>query len=133
MFNAIILALDGYPISERMALIVTVGNELCLLIFSVECALKIVALTFEEYIRNAWNVFDFAIVLMSLLEVCRPTPSHHRTLSASPPPTPRCTAHFLAFGPSDAAPCAARPPDPTCPTGPSKSSPRRAASPQPLQ
>jgi len=68
LLNAAMLACDGYGISEGFKQLLAAGNELCLVVFVIEAVLKILALSFEEYIQKAWNIFDFTVVVLSLLQ-----------------------------------------------------------------
>jgi len=38
-------------------------------IFALEALIKIVALGFLDYLKNKWNWFDLAIVVLSLIEL----------------------------------------------------------------
>lgn len=37
--------------------------------FSIECFLKIIAMSPKYYLQEGWNIFDFIIVFLSLLEL----------------------------------------------------------------
>jgi voltage-gated sodium channel len=45
------------------------GNQLVLLVFIIEAALKITAVApqFKRYFGNGWNLFDFSVIIISLL------------------------------------------------------------------
>jgi len=66
-FNAIILGLETSKTVMQAAgpLIVTL-DALCLAIFVIEIALKLVARG-PQFFRNGWNIFDFIIVGISLV------------------------------------------------------------------
>ena len=44
-----------------------VFNVFFVVIFAAECAIKVIAHTFREYIRSSWNKFDFFLVAFSLV------------------------------------------------------------------
>ena len=56
----------SYGISEDFHQLLELGNSVCTVIFTCEAALKIYALSFGEYIRHAWNVFDLTVVVVSV-------------------------------------------------------------------
>ena len=68
LFNTLLMALDGYGNPAVMEASLAYLNTGCTLVFIVEAALKISAFQFGEYIRDPWHVFDFSIVLLSLLD-----------------------------------------------------------------
>lgn len=37
--------------------------------FSIECFMKIIAMSPKYYLQEGWNIFDFIIVALSLLEL----------------------------------------------------------------
>ena len=63
------MALDQPGQSEKMTRILTVGNYVFTIIFTVESILKIIALTPLKFLSNRWNVFDLLIVTVSLIEL----------------------------------------------------------------
>ena len=67
VFNAILLGLETSPevMAEAGTLIVAL-DRLCLAVFCVELGLKLVAYGWRFW-RDGWNVFDFAIVGISLV------------------------------------------------------------------
>ena len=65
-----ILGLRTVPgISDRFGDLMTLGNRLILAIFIVEAAVKMLALSPKphRYFKDGWNVFDFAIIVLSLV------------------------------------------------------------------
>ena len=59
-------------VEERYGAWLALGNQLVVAVFILEAALKMTALTprpFRGYFRNGWNVFDFTIIVLSLLPV----------------------------------------------------------------
>ena len=69
LFNTALIGLDGYGVTPREAALLALLNGLCTWAFVLEAALKVGALTFAEYLRDPWSVFDFSIVCLSLIEV----------------------------------------------------------------
>jgi voltage-gated sodium channel len=70
LFNAILIGLETSP--EFMARYdgwLHAGNDIILGVFIVEAALKITAVAprFRLYFGNGWNLFDFAIIVLSLI------------------------------------------------------------------
>lgn len=63
------MALDRPGQGEQMATILTIGNYIFTGIFTAESLLKIIAMTPMKYFRNGWNIFDFLIVTVSLIEL----------------------------------------------------------------
>lgn len=58
-------------ITDRYGDWLALGNQIVIAVFILEAALKMTALAPHptRYFRNWWNVFDFAIILLSLLPV----------------------------------------------------------------
>ncbi|CAL8132976.1 unnamed protein product [Orchesella dallaii] len=69
--NTVFMALDHYGLEEKpiMDLTLKTGNTVFTTIFAVECAMKLMAMSPKFYFQVGWNVFDFIIVLFSLIEV----------------------------------------------------------------
>ena len=67
LFNAVILGLETSPsvMSEAGGLIQML-DRICLAIFVVELALKLVAYG-PRFFRDGWNIFDFVLVAISLI------------------------------------------------------------------
>jgi hypothetical protein len=63
------MALDHHGQSENLTRILTRGNYIFTSIFTVECILKLIALTPYKFLKNEWNVFDLLIVTVSLIEL----------------------------------------------------------------
>ena len=65
--NAVILGLETFkPIREMLGPTLTMADHFILYSFVFELALRIFAYRID-YFKNGWNIFDFAIVLASLL------------------------------------------------------------------
>ncbi|MCU0907047.1 MAG: ion transporter [Rhodobacteraceae bacterium] len=67
LFNSVLLGLETVPAAMAAAggVILTL-DRLCLAIFTIEIALKLVAFG-PRFFRSGWNVFDFVIVAISLV------------------------------------------------------------------
>ena len=68
--NAVLLGLETLPfVIEGYATWINLGQQVTLGVFIVEAALKIFAVTprADRYFRDGWNVFDFSIIVFSLL------------------------------------------------------------------
>jgi voltage-gated sodium channel len=70
LFNAVLIGLETFPeIDRQYADLLHLGNHLILAVFVVEAGLKITAVAprFRLYFGNGWNLFDFSIVVLSLI------------------------------------------------------------------
>src|SRR5688572_2644519 len=70
IFNAVLIGLEtSSDFVERYDGWLTIGNDLILAIFVVEALLKIIAVAprFGLYFGNGWNLFDFSIIVLSLI------------------------------------------------------------------
>lgn len=70
LFNALLLGLETSPeLVARYGTWFEWGNHLVLAVFVVEAALKMYALAprIQRYFHNGWNVFDFSIIVLSLV------------------------------------------------------------------
>ena len=66
LFNAVILGLEtSEMVMARVGTFIGILDRICLAIFVVELALKLLAYRFR-FFRDGWNIFDFAIVAVSL-------------------------------------------------------------------
>ena len=68
--NAVILGLETVPrVVDGYGAWLNLGQQVTLGVFIVEAALKIFAVTprADRYFRDGWNVFDFSIIVFSLL------------------------------------------------------------------
>lgn len=67
LLNAILVGLETYPhIYEPNASLFTTLDRLFLAIFTIEIALKLFVYRFKLF-KNGWDLFDFSIVMMSLV------------------------------------------------------------------
>ena len=67
LFNAVILGLEtSAMVMARVGTFIGILDRICLAIFVVELALKLLTYRFR-FFRDGWNIFDFAIVAVSLV------------------------------------------------------------------
>jgi voltage-gated sodium channel type V alpha len=66
--NTIILSLDRYPIGPLEDLIESDINIGFTAIFLIEMLIKLTGLGFKGYFREVFNIFDFIVVMLSLLD-----------------------------------------------------------------
>ncbi|NKC00847.1 MAG: ion transporter [Pseudomonadales bacterium] len=70
VLNAIVIGLDtSETLHNQFGWLFEIGNYLFLTIFIVEAAIKIIAESPKplRYFKNSWNIFDFSIIVISLL------------------------------------------------------------------
>ena len=70
LFNAVLIGLETFPqIEAEYAGLLHLGNHVILAVFIAEAVLKITAVAprFRLYFGNGWNLFDFSIVVLSLI------------------------------------------------------------------
>lgn len=70
LLNAVILGLETSPaIMAEYGTWLHFGNQLILGVFILEAVLKITAVApqFKRYFGNGWNLFDFSVVVLSLI------------------------------------------------------------------
>lgn len=66
ILNTIVLALKWYDQPSEMEAAFTYINIVFNIIFTIEAVIKIIALR-SQYFRDAWNCFDFTIVVLSYI------------------------------------------------------------------
>lgn len=64
--NALTLGLQTYPLPPEVQRALLVFDDLCLLFYVIEAALKIYAHR-GAYFHDGWNIFDLVIILVSLI------------------------------------------------------------------
>jgi len=69
LFNTMLMGLDGYGIDEERAAVLLSLNMVCTVIFILEACLKLLAFSISGYCADAWNVFDLAVVAISLVDL----------------------------------------------------------------
>ncbi|CAL8126446.1 unnamed protein product [Orchesella dallaii] len=69
--NTLFMALDHYGLKEnvKMAITLKIGNTVFSSIFAIEASMKLIAMSPKYYFQGGWNIFDFIIVTLSLLEM----------------------------------------------------------------
>ncbi|XP_069604080.1 voltage-dependent N-type calcium channel subunit alpha-1B [Ranitomeya imitator] len=67
--NTIVLMMKFYGASDTYEEMLKCLNIIFTSMFSLECILKIVAFGVMNYLRDAWNVFDFVTVLGSITDI----------------------------------------------------------------
>lgn len=63
------MALDQDGMSTNLKKTLTNGNYVFTAIFTAEAALKLIALSPINYLKDRWNCFDIIIVVLSLVEL----------------------------------------------------------------
>ncbi|XP_070813034.1 sodium channel protein type 1 subunit alpha [Pituophis catenifer annectens] len=69
VLNTLFMAMEHYPMTERFAEVLNVGNLVFTGIFTAEMFLKLVAMDPYYYFQEGWNIFDGFIVTLSLVEL----------------------------------------------------------------
>lgn len=64
--NMLTMTLDHYQQSESFSNVLDYLNMIFIVIFSSECLMKIFALRYH-YFKEPWNLFDFVVVILSIL------------------------------------------------------------------
>ena len=70
LFNAVLIGLEtSKEFVERYDGWLQLGNDVILVIFIIEVVLKLAAVAprFGQYFGNGWNLFDFTVVVLSLI------------------------------------------------------------------
>ncbi|KAK8395290.1 hypothetical protein O3P69_006178 [Scylla paramamosain] len=67
--NTLFMAMDHYGMNCSFDHFLKMGNYFFTATFSIECFLKIIAMSPKYYLQEGWNIFDFIIVFLSLLEL----------------------------------------------------------------
>jgi len=65
-FNMLTMTMDHYQQAESFTMLLDVLNSIFIVIFSSECLMKIFALRYH-YFKEPWNLFDFVVVILSIL------------------------------------------------------------------
>ncbi|KAJ6659310.1 hypothetical protein lerEdw1_019181 [Lerista edwardsae] len=64
--NTLLMALEKIVVPDNY---VEMGNQIFTAIFTIEAVLKIIALDPYYYFQNAWNIFDFIVVAIGLINL----------------------------------------------------------------
>ncbi|XP_055382360.1 sodium channel protein para isoform X10 [Condylostylus longicornis] len=67
--NTLFMALDHHDMNKDMEKALKSGNYFFTATFAIEATLKLVAMSPKYYFQEGWNIFDFIIVALSLLEL----------------------------------------------------------------
>ncbi|XP_069697315.1 sodium channel protein para isoform X12 [Periplaneta americana] len=67
--NTLFMALDHYDMNKDMEKALKSGNYFFTATFAIEATLKLIAMSPKYYFQEGWNIFDFIIVALSLLEL----------------------------------------------------------------
>jgi len=66
LLNMMTMAIEHYEQPQKLEDVLFIINQIFITIFTLECAMKIIALR-HYYFREPWNVFDFVVVISSIL------------------------------------------------------------------
>eukprot|EP01028_Stygiella_incarcerata_P002857 TRINITY_DN1544_c0_g1_i1.p1 TRINITY_DN1544_c0_g1~~TRINITY_DN1544_c0_g1_i1.p1 ORF type:complete len:1709 (-),score=377.65 TRINITY_DN1544_c0_g1_i1:1118-6244(-) len=69
VLNTLIMASEHYGMSRDWETFLQISNYVFTAIFTIEMIMKIVALGWNEYIRDRFNVFDMIVVVASVVEI----------------------------------------------------------------
>ena len=69
LFNTALMPLDSYGAPDSLHRLLDLGNDACTVVFTLEMLSKLCALGVGQYFAEAWNVFDFLVVMLALFEV----------------------------------------------------------------
>ncbi|RWS16117.1 skeletal muscle sodium channel alpha subunit-like protein, partial [Dinothrombium tinctorium] len=67
--NTLFMAMDHHEMDPDFDNFLSSGNIFFTSIFAIEAFLKLIALSPKFYFREGWNIFDFTIVVLSLMEL----------------------------------------------------------------
>ncbi|XP_055695996.1 sodium channel protein para isoform X44 [Lutzomyia longipalpis] len=67
--NTLFMALDHHDMDKDMEKALKSGNYFFTATFAIEATLKLIAMSPKFYFQEGWNIFDFIIVALSLLEL----------------------------------------------------------------
>nr|CAD7256120.1 unnamed protein product [Timema shepardi] len=67
--NTLFMALDHHDMNKEMDKALKSGNYFFTATFAIEATMKLVAMSPKYYFQEGWNIFDFIIVALSLLEL----------------------------------------------------------------
>lgn len=69
MLNMLTMTLEHYNQSDLFTNVLWFINLTFIVVFTIECVLKLLALR-QFYFKIPWNVFDFIVVVLSILGKC---------------------------------------------------------------
>ncbi|XP_017476975.1 PREDICTED: sodium channel protein para [Rhagoletis zephyria] len=67
--NTMFMAMDHHDMNKEMEKILKSGNYFFTATFAIEATMKLMAMSPKYYFQEGWNIFDFIIVALSLLEL----------------------------------------------------------------
>ncbi|XP_033241049.1 sodium channel protein para isoform X40 [Drosophila pseudoobscura] len=67
--NTMFMAMDHHDMNKEMERILKSGNYFFTATFAIEATMKLCAMSPKYYFQEGWNIFDFIIVALSLLEL----------------------------------------------------------------
>ena len=69
LMNTLALCMDYYGSGDTYSEVLGIANYFFIGTFTLEAVLKLTGLGFKFYFVEAWNIFDFTIVVLSLIAV----------------------------------------------------------------
>ena len=66
LLNMFTMAIEFYQAPEDLEQVLHFVNIIFVAVFTAECLIKLIGLR-HYYFKNPWNVFDFAVVIMSIV------------------------------------------------------------------
>ncbi|XP_032295170.1 sodium channel protein para isoform X49 [Drosophila virilis] len=67
--NTMFMAMDHHDMNKEMERVLKAGNYFFTATFAIEATMKLMAMSPKYYFQEGWNIFDFIIVALSLLEL----------------------------------------------------------------
>nr|XP_043065873.1 sodium channel protein para isoform X43 [Drosophila bipectinata] len=67
--NTMFMAMDHHDMNKEMERVLKSGNYFFTATFAIEATMKLMAMSPKYYFQEGWNIFDFFIVALSLLEL----------------------------------------------------------------
>ena len=69
ILNTVVLATDSYPENEALTTEAEMANSFFTWCFAAEMIIKLLGLGVKEYTRDGFNLFDAAVVILSMIEI----------------------------------------------------------------
>ncbi|XP_073830171.1 sodium voltage-gated channel paralytic isoform X10 [Musca autumnalis] len=67
--NTMFMAMDHHDMNPELERVLKSGNYFFTATFAIEASMKLMAMSPKYYFQEGWNIFDFIIVALSLLEL----------------------------------------------------------------
>ncbi len=67
--NTLFMALDRHNMDQTTHDTLKLGNYFFTATFCIEAVIKLMAMSPKYYFQEGWNIFDFIIVVLSLIEI----------------------------------------------------------------